>query len=57
MYSKNVVGNTTDYSVDPLDFDKVYTYRDVSENILMDKKKMEEWKIEKSKKVCYEIRM
>ena len=28
-YLKNVVGKSTDYSIDPVDFDKVYTYKDV----------------------------
>ena len=28
-YLKNVVGETVDFSVDPLDFDKVYTIDDV----------------------------
>ena len=37
-YLKNVIGNTTDYSVDPLDFDKVYTYKDMPESTLMNKK-------------------
>lgn len=31
-YLKNVVGKCTDYSVDPDDFDKVYTYKDVTQN-------------------------
>ena len=28
-YLKNVVGKSTNYSIDPVDFDKVYTYKDV----------------------------
>lgn len=28
-YLKNVVGKSTDYSVDTDDFDKVYTYKDI----------------------------
>ena len=28
-YLKNVVGKSTNYSIDPVDFDKVYTYEDV----------------------------
>lgn len=53
-YLQNVVGKTTDYSVNPLDFDKVYTYKDVPENKLIDKKKMEEWKLENPKKFAKE---
>lgn len=53
-YLKNVVGNTTDYSVDPIDFDKVYTYKDLQENTLIDKKKIEEWKMENPKKFAME---
>lgn len=49
-YLKNVVGKTTDYSVDPLDFDKVYNFKDVLENTLQDKKKNEKVADEKSKK-------
>lgn len=33
-YLKNVVGKSTDYSIDPDDFDKVYTYKDVPPNTL-----------------------
>lgn len=33
-YLKNVVGKSTDYSIDPDDFDKVYTYKDVPRNTL-----------------------
>lgn len=33
-YLKNVIGKSTDYSVDPDDFDKVYTYKDVPPNTL-----------------------
>lgn len=29
-YLKNVVGKSTNYSIDPVDFDKVYTYKDVT---------------------------
>ncbi len=53
-YLKNVVGKTTDYSVDPLDFDKIFTYKDIPENTLMDKRKMEEWKLENPKKFAKE---
>ena len=28
-YLKNVIGKSTDYSIDPIDFDKVYTYKDI----------------------------
>ena len=28
-YLKNVLGKSTNYSIDPVDFDKVYTYKDV----------------------------
>lgn len=40
-YLQNVVGKTTDYSVNPLDFDKVYTYKDIIDNRLMSKDKLE----------------
>ena len=53
-YLKNVVGNTTDYSVDPLDFDKVYTYMDLQENTFIDKKRIEEWKMQNPKKFAME---
>ena len=33
-YLKNVIGKSTDYSVDPDDFDKVYTYKDIPPNTL-----------------------
>lgn len=33
-YLKNVIGKETDYSIDPNDFDKVYTYRDVPNGTL-----------------------
>lgn len=33
-YLKNVEGSRVDYNVDPLDFDKVYTYKDVPHSTL-----------------------
>lgn len=33
-YLKNVIGKETDYSVDPNDFDKIYTYHDVPKGFL-----------------------
>lgn len=53
-YLENVVGKTTDYSVDPLDFDKIYTYKDMPDNTLMDRKRMEEWKMENPKRFAME---
>ena len=44
-YLKNVVGKSTDYSVDPNDFDKVYTYKDVFPNVLLSSERLEEFKI------------
>lgn len=44
-YLKNVVGKTVDYSVDPLDFDKVYTYKDIINEKLMSKEEMENIKM------------
>lgn len=43
-YLKNVVGKTVDYSVNPLDFDKVYTYKDIIDDELMNKNKVEDMK-------------
>lgn len=48
-YLKNVVGKTTDYSVNPLDFDKVYTYKDIIDNKLMNKEKLENMRMENPK--------
>ncbi len=45
-YLKNVVGKGTDYSVNPSDFDKVYTYKDVPCNTLYSNETLEKWKKE-----------
>ena len=45
-YLKSVVGKGTDYSVNPNDFDKVYTYKDVPCNTLYSNEKLEKWKKE-----------
>lgn len=43
-YLRNVVGKTVDYSVNPLDFNKVYTYKDIIDDELMNKNKVEDIK-------------
>jgi len=48
-YLQHVVGKTTDYSVDPLDFDKVYTCKDIIDNKLMSKEKLEDIKLKNPK--------
>lgn len=48
-YLQNVIGKTTEYSVDPLDFDKVYIYKDIIDIRLMSKEKLENMRIENSK--------
>lgn len=48
-YLKNVVGKSTDYSIDPNDFDKVYTYKDVPEGILYSSGDFERFKNENEK--------
>lgn len=48
-YLQYVVGKTTDYSVDPLDFDKVYTCKDIIDNKLMSKEKLEDIKLKNPK--------
>ena len=40
-YLTNVVGKSVDYSVSPADFDKVYTYKDVSCSLLNYERLME----------------
>lgn len=48
-YLQKVVGKTTDYSVDPLDFDKVYTYKDITGSKLLSKEKLENMRMENPK--------
>lgn len=48
-YLQNVVGKTTDYSVDPLDFDKVYICKDIIDNKLMSKEKLEDIRLKNPK--------
>lgn len=50
-YLKNVVGKMTDFSVDPSDFDKVYTYKDVPRNTLYNDDFLQNWK--KENKECF----
>lgn len=40
-YLVNVVGKSVDYSVSPVDFDKVYTYKDIADWLLSNKRLME----------------
>lgn len=49
-YLKNVVGKETDYSVDPNDFDKIYTYKDVPKGALYPSEHIES-AMNKSKKM------
>lgn len=58
-YLKNVIGKTNDYSVDPLDFDKVYTLDDVINTQLFGGKmigKLDEWEYENKAKFDMEYR-
>ena len=58
-YLKNVIGKTNDYSVDPLDFDKVYTLDDVINTQLFSGKmigKLDEWEHENKAKFDMEYR-
>ena len=48
-YLQDVGGKTTDFSVNPLDFDKVYTCIDIIDNKLMSKEKMENMRMENPK--------
>lgn len=40
-YLINVVGKSVDYSVSPVDFDKVYTYKDIPRSLLSYERLME----------------
>ena len=58
-YLKNVIGKTSDYSVNPLDFDKVYTVDDVINTPLLDGKmigKLDEWECENKAKFDMEYK-
>lgn len=48
-YLKNVVGKSTDYSVDPNDFDKIYTYKDVPKGTLYSSENLKRFKNENRK--------
>lgn len=49
-YLKNVVGKNVDYSVDPDDFDKIFTYKDVPVNTLICNDRLVDWKNENKEK-------
>lgn len=49
-YLKNVVGKNVDYSVDPNDFDKVFTYKDIPVNTLVCNDRLVDWKNENEEK-------
>lgn len=53
-YLKNVVGKNVDYSVDPDDFDKVFTYKDVPVNTLICNDRLVDWKNENKEKFSKE---
>ena len=58
-YLKNVVGKTVDFSVDPLDFDKVYTVEDVINTPLFGGRmigKLDEWERENKAKFDMEYK-